>query len=617
MLDVLIEATLRATLIAAAAWMVLPLLRVRAAAARHRVWTVVLIAMLLLPSWIAWAPDVALRVLPSAPGDSSAVVAPLGGPAGEGLMPMWSAAERGLAPAVAEATGRGGGAAGGPGSEIRRWSWQAGLLGLYLAGVAALLARLAIGTARMRALAREARVVNGRRTSPLIATPYTVGMLKPEILLPEAWERWPAERLEAVLEHERAHVRRRDPLVQWLALLNRAVFWFHPLAWWLERRLAALAEEACDAAVLARGHAPEAYTGLLLDLARMARRRPAPRVAGAAMPGSALPGRIVKILEGRVARPASRAAAAGAAALAGLAAVGLGAITLAQEPAVPPLVPSVDSFTPLPENWFGDDEWHIEVAPLMTPEEKEAYRALRSMEERDRFIGAFWLRRDPTPGTLHNERKKEYERRIHYAEQAFGDPSSPGTFGYRTTRGAAYLLLGEPDSVEAVVEDDGESYEYWRYSNVNLTGDAFTIRLAVSSRLGCGPAYEILEPAPTRVFRGDAWLGASTAGPLTVRTYPLGLVTFSIPVEYGRAERVHATLESGGGGTRAGGLFGFRFRLAERGLPPGKRGITVAGQDGINCTLPMPPGSYRVTAEAELFSRERLTDSVAFDVAAR
>jgi outer membrane protein len=124
--------------------------------------------------------------------------------------------------------------------------------------------------------------------------------------------------------------------VQWLALLNRAVFWFHPLAWWLERHLGALAEEACDAAVLARGHGPADYSEHLLDLARPASRRPLPNLAGMPMLGSGLSTRITKILEGGIALPGSRSAAAGAAALATLAAAVLGTVTLAQEPAPPP-----------------------------------------------------------------------------------------------------------------------------------------------------------------------------------------------------------------------------------------------------------------------------------------
>jgi GWxTD domain-containing protein len=236
------------------------------------------------------------------------------------------------------------------------------------------------------------------------------------------------------------------------------------------------------------------------------------------------------------------------------------------------------------------------------------------MEERDRFIGAFWLRRDPTPGTLHNERKKEHERRIHYADQWFRDADSPGTFGYQTTRGAVHVLLGQPDSIDAAVED-GEPYEYWRYSDVNGTGEAFKVRMATSHRIGCGAAYEIVEPAPSRTFQGLAGLGQNPPRPLEVRVYPLGLVTFSIPIEYGAVDRVRATLERSAGTAPIDSRL-FEFVLAPGGPPPAKRSITVFGQQGLNCTQPMPPGDYRLTAEVDPFSGEHLMDSVAFQVAA-
>src|ERR1035438_2930316 len=123
------------------------------------------------------------------------------------------------------------------------------LAGVYLLGAFALLSRLAIGTIRANGL-----------TSASCATPVTVGLLRPRIILPERWNEWPRAQLDAVLIHERAHARRRDPLALWLALLNRAVFWFHPLAWWLKLRLTALAEEACDAAVIESGHDPRDYS---------------------------------------------------------------------------------------------------------------------------------------------------------------------------------------------------------------------------------------------------------------------------------------------------------------------------------------------------------------------
>jgi TonB family protein len=127
------------------------------------------------------------------------------------------------------------------------------------------------------------------------------------VILPECWRRWPQAQLNAVLTHEGEHARRRDPLVQWLALLNRAVFWFHPLAWWLDLRLSALAEEACDAAVLARGHDPFEYSEYLLQIARAVQQTGARvSVVGMAMPGAFLPQRIRRILEGRPAQRISR-----------------------------------------------------------------------------------------------------------------------------------------------------------------------------------------------------------------------------------------------------------------------------------------------------------------------
>jgi outer membrane protein len=320
--DVLLEAALRATVIAVVAAAVLWSLRVRAAAVRHRVWTVVMLAMLALPLAIAWAPDVSLRVLPTKYPELSDLVAPSSEPINVAVTPMEPASVE-----LVELT------------PAPSWNWRAWLLALYFAGAALLLARLAIGTVRVALLAREATVVNGALTSALIATPFTFGLLKPKILLPEGWQRWSATRLAVVLDHERAHVKRRDPLVQWLALVNRAVFWFHPLAWWIERHLGALAEEACDAAVLARGHSPADYSEHLLELARMSGRRPPAHLVGMPMPGSSLSTRIAKILDDRIARPGSRSAAVGAAALATLAAAALGTITLAQEPAASPAAP--------------------------------------------------------------------------------------------------------------------------------------------------------------------------------------------------------------------------------------------------------------------------------------
>jgi hypothetical protein len=85
------------------------------------------------------------------------------------------------------------------------------------------------------------------------------------ILLPSNWREWDVPKLEAVLAHELSHVARRDPLTQRLALLYRAIFWFNPLAWWLSRHLATLAEQASDEAALSGGVDQKRYARTLLD----------------------------------------------------------------------------------------------------------------------------------------------------------------------------------------------------------------------------------------------------------------------------------------------------------------------------------------------------------------
>ena len=269
-----IEFAIKAVLVAVGTAGVLRILNVKTAAARHAAWAGVVVVMLLLPVWTVWGPKVAWHLLPPLP-DLAATHA--------------IAATDTFEPAL------------GPPVSPRHpsWNWTAGLLGVYLAGVAVFLVRLTLGTLQAYLLVRRAFHRDGKLFSGACGAPVTVGWLCPVVVLPESWSQWPAAQLDAVLTHEHAHARRRDPLFQWLALLNRAVFWFHPLAWWLERRMAALAEEACDAVVLAHGHDPRDYSRYLIDMARSVATSGARiQVWGMAMPGGFLEQRIRRILEG-------------------------------------------------------------------------------------------------------------------------------------------------------------------------------------------------------------------------------------------------------------------------------------------------------------------------------
>jgi Mg-chelatase subunit ChlD len=85
--------------------------------------------------------------------------------------------------------------------------------------------------------------------------------------LPRAWRDWDAAKLGAVLAHERAHIQRYDWLTHLASCLTICIFWFHPLAWWIDRELARLAEEACDDVAVSETKDKEEYAATLVDIA--------------------------------------------------------------------------------------------------------------------------------------------------------------------------------------------------------------------------------------------------------------------------------------------------------------------------------------------------------------
>ncbi|HKV47740.1 MAG TPA: M56 family metallopeptidase [Candidatus Acidoferrales bacterium] len=115
--------------------------------------------------------------------------------------------------------------------------------------------------------ARSAGVVSPPHLaeSGAISVPVTLGILRPVILLPTYWRKWDEPTLRAVVAHEMSHIARRDALTQRLALLHRAIFWFSPLAWWLNLALADAAEEASDEAALLAGADRAFYATTLLN----------------------------------------------------------------------------------------------------------------------------------------------------------------------------------------------------------------------------------------------------------------------------------------------------------------------------------------------------------------
>jgi beta-lactamase regulating signal transducer with metallopeptidase domain len=114
--------------------------------------------------------------------------------------------------------------------------------------------------ARARERAGVTRSVRLLR-SPSIATPATVGLLRPIIVIPTDTQLAGAE-LETILTHECAHIVRRDNLLSVIESIAGSALWFHPLVWIARRVLDAAREEACDAVVVSSGDANTYLTAL-------------------------------------------------------------------------------------------------------------------------------------------------------------------------------------------------------------------------------------------------------------------------------------------------------------------------------------------------------------------
>ncbi len=104
-------------------------------------------------------------------------------------------------------------------------------------------------------------------TSECVRVPAAIGFWKRTIVLP-AWalRELPPDDLNVILLHEFAHLRRWDDWTNLIQKIVRALFFFHPAVWWIEKRLSVEREMACDDAVLAETANPLGYASCLVSL---------------------------------------------------------------------------------------------------------------------------------------------------------------------------------------------------------------------------------------------------------------------------------------------------------------------------------------------------------------
>jgi beta-lactamase regulating signal transducer with metallopeptidase domain/uncharacterized protein YlzI (FlbEa/FlbD family) len=317
----LIEAALRALLVALVVWAGLRLFRVGNVMAQKAAWTMVLAASVAMPLMMRWqglpafatlrVPQSYLgSVMPNSPhAEPGMIVAPASAPPTPTLNKPSAAFEstdasgdRFPAPVISKSKYGASSAAPLSQSKVEPVAARESIVPhpvasvihrqlvvgfVYFAIAAVLIFRMMLGLAAALRLWLGAEQVlldydsgpfarSHVRSTSAIASPVTIGS---GVLLPADYIEWDAEKLRIVLAHERSHIHQGDFYLQLVAALYSALFWFSPLGWWLKAKLSNLGEAIGDHAALNQAASPASYAQLLLEFAAM----PRPTLIGVAM----------------------------------------------------------------------------------------------------------------------------------------------------------------------------------------------------------------------------------------------------------------------------------------------------------------------------------------------
>lgn len=249
---------IKAAMVLAAAWLGAAMFRRSSAAARHLIWTLGVVGAVAMPlaSWFVPATRASISTVAYA-----------------------------LPPVLVQ-----------PGTAAVPFPW---LTALWALGTCVVVLGIVRGQIAAWRLVRAATPLDGEiLRSTQITSPMTIGIVRPRILVPPGMED-----VHAVLVHERAHIARHDLLVQLVAQLACAMYWWNPLAWLAAARLRTLREHACDDIVIASGVRPSTYASDMLAVARSV----AQPGAVCMVDGASTAARVKRILDPRAPRAPMRA----------------------------------------------------------------------------------------------------------------------------------------------------------------------------------------------------------------------------------------------------------------------------------------------------------------------
>ena len=333
----LIDATMKSFVIFAVAGLFGFILRHRSAAVRGLVWSLAIAGCLIIPFFSLTLPQWEVGVLPATPDRFSmdrladnrqAGISPV--PTASRPLPSTIAPSTQITPPLIQSKSVSS-ESGVPQSNMSETGltslhWTDWLAVCWTGGTLFLLVRLIVGIGAVWHISLRSNTFSistpqvhpdwtrpvSIRQSDAVAVPMVWGLFRPVILLPADADNWQPDRQRAVLLHELAHIQRQDWLMQTIAQITYAVYWFNPLVWFAIRRMQAEAERACDDHVLNAGYQSTDYAQHLLDIVRTIKATGiAKRSAVAMARSSKIEGRLRTVLaENRNRRPLTKIAVA-------------------------------------------------------------------------------------------------------------------------------------------------------------------------------------------------------------------------------------------------------------------------------------------------------------------
>lgn len=263
-----------AALLTLLAWGIIRVAKIRAPIYRHMLWLYLLMGIVVLPAIWLGGPKLTLAVLPAQVEPLKTEV--LETDTGSAVKLVQNTPDENHLPGLTHTR-----MPVETNPAARAFPIRAVLAGVWLVGVVVVLARLAVGWYRLRRIRlstepvlQNERIANldGQKLRILVTSrvrgPVCFGVLRPVILLPkEMYEKSTEEDLRMVLNHELAHIERRDCLTNLFQRIVEAAFFFHPLVLYASSQLTQQREQICDNYVLKKGVPVMDYIKLLSRIA--------------------------------------------------------------------------------------------------------------------------------------------------------------------------------------------------------------------------------------------------------------------------------------------------------------------------------------------------------------